>query len=235
MTVKLTDTMIWQQVATTTPGQSAVSVDDQGLSDPTLAATWRCLDQREHFLSWDWLASYSPNLLEDVSGSTSRIGTDARGGQSILLGTAASWMTPYITVYTDFEETYLSTRQVVNTNNSVTQYDGYWQGMLALNTQFRFSDYLSLNAGFTGDWNGPYDGVNQGSGLGFTVGGGDEFTINAALNAPVIPNALALSLTYSNTFYSDRNSVYPNSPGSNNGSSGEVLNSFGLRVLYVFL
>src|ERR1700722_7815150 len=102
LTVRIGDTLIFQETDTTPVGAAEETTFSQGPVDPSVGATWRVLDQDEedqadvHF-NWDWIASYSPNAFEDRAASTTVDGTNGRGGQSVSVGTAVSWVIPDFT------------------------------------------------------------------------------------------------------------------------------------------
>lgn len=239
LAVRLGDTYILQEEDTTPAGGSTESTYSQGPADPTVGVTWRVVDQEDqddmegHF-NWDWIASYSPDLFEDRAASPTEDGTNGRGGQSVSVGTALSWVIPNFTLYSEYEATYLGARDTTNANDTVTDYGSYWRDSLGLNTQTRFSARFSFNVGITGYWNGDYSGQNENTGVGFVAGGGNEIAANAALNFHFVPDVLVGSLTYTNDIYSDRSYAYPNNPTSDTTTVNEDSNAFGVRLEYVF-
>jgi len=236
---RLGDTLILQQEDTTPNGGPTSTTYSQGPVDPTVGLTWRVVDQDQqdemegHF-NWDLIANYSPDLFEDRAASPTEDGTNGRGGQSLSLGTALSWVIPNFTLYSAFQATYLGSRGTTNADDSVTDYGSYWRDSLGVNTQTRFSGRLSLDVGLTGYWNGDYTGENQDTGVAFVAGGGNEISANAALNYHFIPDVLVGSLTYANDVYSDRTYDYPDNPTYSTTTVNEDTNAFGLRLEYVF-
>jgi hypothetical protein len=235
LTVRLSDTLVRQQIVTNLSAGGSTTYFSQGSADPTLGIAWRVLDEAAHPFNWDLIGSYAPNLFEAEAASSTQTGTVARGGQSGVVGTAVSWVSPRLTLYSNFEETYLGTKSIINADDSVSDYGDYLESSLSFNSQYRFAKRISANAGITQYWDGSYTGTNEKTGVNFTVGLIQETAINAALNYQIIPEAFTASLTYNNDSYWHGNSVYPLHTNFDSTITGNNTNTVGVRIEYIFL
>jgi hypothetical protein len=236
LTVRVSGSYLWQrEQLMPAPNGPVVTTDSQGPEEPALGATWRVLDQAQRPINADLILSYEPDLFGAEASSVSRTGTVARGSQALTVGGALSWVTRYITVYAELEGSYVGPRRLVNADDTVEAYNGYYLGTVSLNSQFRFSGLVSMNAGMTGDWNNGYGASNQNTGASFEDGGDNEIDYNVALNLQILPNTVAASLIYTNATYSFGPNVYPLNPSQDTITAYDNVQTFGLRVEYLFL
>ncbi|HTC21630.1 MAG TPA: hypothetical protein VK859_12325 [bacterium] len=218
-------------------GASTLTTSD-GLSNPTFAAIWRFLDEKDHPFNWDLTGSYTPSLINAESASQDQNGTVVRGGTTSLVGTALSFKTRGFTVYGEFTAAYFGIRNILNpTTGNPTNYESSWQYGLDLTTQTRFTDQLSLNAGVSQTFNDPASAsfVN-GSGklIDFTNLPGDLITLVTALNYQVVPGRFVASLVYSHVFYGNGGNNFPSFPNSDTTTTDKNEDLYGAEVRYVF-
>jgi hypothetical protein len=236
--LRVTDSYEWPSTTNSFPTGVVTVTHSDGFIDPTFTALWRVIDQQDHPLSWDLIASYSPNLINAQSADPTENGTVGRGGASGTFGTAISQKTRDFTFYLQGTATYLDNRTIFNpANNITTSYDPGWQYFINVATQTRFGAQWSLNLNYAETFNG---GVNTSfvNGAGILIsslnqsGQVQEFT--ADLNFHVIPNRFVLSFIYNHYFYngvSNTNQTLPANSTQTDEKDQDVLNG---ELRYVF-
>jgi hypothetical protein len=218
-------------------GATTITTSD-GLGDPTFAAVWRVLDEKEHPFNWDLMGSYMPSLVNAESATPELNGTVGRGGATASGGTALSYKAKGFTIYGEVSADYLAARTTFDqANNVTTSYDSNWQYALYVTTQTRFNDLLSLNAGvsqtFTGIANASYVNVN-GKFIAYSNQPGGITELIGALNYQLTPDRFTASLIYSHDFYGNSANSYPTVPNNDTTTIDKSIDTYGAEVRYVF-
>lgn len=214
-------------------GTSTTSVA-YGLDDPVLEMVWRVLDQNDHALNWDLIASYAPDLVPAIAASATQVGSVARGGQAMTMETAFSYKTVDFTAYIDGGATYLSRKDVSDNINTITTYNSNWQYFLSLNTQTRLNGALAINAGMTETFHNNVRGTNDTSQIAFDDKAGNLTTFNAALIYNITPNKLVTTLSYNHEIFSNSSIDYLTQPLLNTTTKTKSANAIGARLQYLF-
>ncbi len=205
-----------------------------GLDDPVLEIVWRVLDQNDHALNWDIIISYAPDLVPAISASATQVGSVARGGQAMTVGTAFSYKTRDFTAYIDGSATYLSRKDVSDNINTITTYNSNWQYLLSLNTQTRLNGALAINAGMTETFHNYVHGTNDTTQIAFDDRAGNLTTFNAALVYNITPDKLVTTLTYNHEIFSNSRIDYLTQPSLNTITKTKSANVLGARLQYLF-
>jgi len=236
--LRVSDSYEWPSTTNSYPNGGVTVTHSDGFIDPTFTALLRVVDQQDHPISWDLLASYSPNLISAQSADPVENGSVGRGGASGTFGTAISQETRGFTFYIQATATYLDNRSIFNpANNITTRYDPSWQYFINAATQTRFAPQWSFNMNYAETFN---DGVRASfvNGGGTTInslnqpGQTQEFT--AALNYHLVPNRFVASLIYNHYFYngvSNINQTIPANGTQTDEKDQDVLNG---ELRYVF-
>jgi hypothetical protein len=208
--------------------------NSSGFSDPTFSATYRLLEQLRSPIILDLTASYSPNLIDATSSGGGRDGNVARGGAAAGFSLALGREMKAFTIAATATGTYVG-RQTTEllSNATSTESDAHWNYDLGLNTQTRFSDRVSLNAGVAYGITGSYGVANVQTGNPRTSEGPDARSFNAAINCHLVPNRLVGAITYTYTSDTDGKNIFP-SPVSDNSVQNRTGNVVGVRLMYVF-
>ena len=212
----------------------ATSTVSYGLDDPVLDMIWRVLDQKDHALNWDLIASYAPDLVQAIAASPTQVGSVARGGQATTLETAISYKTRDFTIYADGGATYVSRRDLSDNISTITTYTSYWQYFLSLNTQTRLNEAFAITAGVTGTFTDKYFGAIPGTVTAFDVRAGNVTNFNAALVYNITPNKLVTTLTYNHIIYANAGIDYATLPSSSTTIKSKSANAIGVRLQYLF-
>ncbi|MGI8841451.1 MAG: hypothetical protein ACR2F8_11825 [Caulobacteraceae bacterium] len=208
------------------------TTSQSGWEDPTLGATYRLLDQRNHPVSLDIMGEYSPDAFESRDATPTRDGTIARGGSEVDLGVGLGRETKIFTIRGVFFDKYFGTSTTYNPTLGVTaDTDSFWVPSVGVQTQSRFTDRLSANVGADYNFNGSPRVVSA-AGVAHTAKLGDYQTVNVALNYHFIPNRLVGSVNYHHTFNDRTDEVFadPALDFSRDRSSDGV----GAELRYVF-
>ncbi len=203
-----------------------------GWEDPSLGATYRLLDQRNHPVSLDIMGDYSPDAFQSRNATQIRDGTIARGGPEVGLGVGLGRETRFFTIRGVFFDHYFGNSTTDNPNvGAANTTNAYWVPSVGLQTQTRFTDRLSANVGADYNFNGSPRVVNA-AGVPHTANLGDYQTVNVALNYHFIPNRLVGSVNYHHTFQDQTNEAFadPALDFSRERSSDGV----GAELRYVF-
>ncbi len=235
-TLRMSDSYDWRTSDSNPTSGAGTQSSSNGFSDPAFGATWRVIDQKTYPISWDLIGSYAPDLINAKSASPTQDGTIARGGATATAGTALSYETKDFTVYGEGSATYLGSRDTLNqTSGITTNYDSSWQYALALNTQTRLTDLVSVNAGVTETFNNSADAsfISGGSLTSFTSEPGDVTELNAALNFQVIPDRLVASVVYAHYFYDNSSNNYAALPHSDTTVRDESEDSVTANLRYI--
>lgn len=205
-----------------------------GWADPSFNVTWRALDQAVQPVNLDLFASYSPDLIDARAATNQDGGTIARGGQAGTVGVALSHVTRSFTIYGSFAADLFGRQKIDNPQtaafNSIGSRTGY---TLALNTQTRFNDLLSLNAGVSRIWNDNAEVTNSAAALTHLNEPGDVTDVHASLNYHIVPNRVVASLTYAHDFADDNHNVFPALSSLNDNSlQNREANVYGAKLYY---
>lgn len=203
-----------------------------GPLEPTLGATWRSLDCRLRPMNWDWTASFSPDCFPSHASSSTKIGSEARGGADWSLGSALSRVTRDYTLSFYALATEDLSSSTLNTNGTTTTYGDGWQYQFELNSQLRLSSLVSVNVGLTEILN-----TNEASqvspNIDFTNAPADLFVVNAALNVHILPKRLVASGIYVLDLFGSSSQTYPVKNTLNTSTGDEVQNHFEARLDWV--
>ena len=104
-----------------------------------------------------------------------------------------------------------------------------------MNTQSRFSDRVSLNAGVGYGITGNYGVANVQTGNPRTSEGPDSRSFNAALNWHLVPNRLVGAITCTYDSYTDGKNIFPQPGVRQRSVQNRTGNVVGVRLLYVFI
>lgn len=236
--LRVSDSYQWTAATASDPNGANTSTHSNGFIDPTFEAICRVLDQKDHPISWDLLATYAPNLLNAQSADPTENGTVARGGDTETFGTAISQKTKDFTFYLEGTLTYLNSRSVFNpSNNITTNYDASWQYFLNASTQTRFNSQWSLNLTASETFNDSANAffINSGGTLVNSINQpGEVTTLTSALNFQAIPNRCVLSFIYSHYFYDNISNLNQTFPGNSTTTNEKGQDIFSGELRYVF-
>jgi hypothetical protein len=198
--------------------------------------TWRALDQDVQPVNLDLFSSYSPDWINAQAATNQDDGTIARGGQAGTIGVALSHVTRSFTIYGSFAADLLGRERVDNPRtDSFSSVGSRTDYTLALNTQTRFNDVLSLNAGVARIWNDNAEVSNSATELAHLNEPGNATNVHAALNYHIVPNTIVASLTYAHEFQGDNRNVFPTVASANDNSlQNRDANVYGAKLSYVF-
>ncbi len=234
LTLRLTAAYGHSKSTSNPPGGTPSSTFSYGLDDPVVGMTWRALDQKDHAVNWDLIASYAPDLVQAIAATPTQVGSVARGGQATTLETAVSYKTRDFTIYVDGGATYLSTRSLSDNINIATTYTPHWQYFLGLNTQTRLNEAFAINAGVTGTFYNKYHGAIPGTQTAFDVKAGSVAVFNVALVYNITPNKLAATLTYSHSISANTSVDFTTLPALSTTTGNRKENALGARLQYMF-
>ncbi len=205
-----------------------------GFNDPTFSATYRMLDERRSPLVLDLGASYSPDAIVSKSSGGGSDGTIARGGPTAGFSLALGHEMKSLTVAATAGTTHVGqqTTQLL-ANNTSSQSDPYWSYNAGLNSQTRFTDGVSFNAGASYTRTGNYNVSNLQTGNPHVYSAPHTRSLNIALNGHFIPNRLVGSITYTYDSYTDATNTFAK-PASNTAVENRSDNVVGVRLLYTF-
>jgi hypothetical protein len=236
--LRVSDSYEWPSTTTSYADGAVTVTHSDGFIDPTFEAIWRALDQQDHPVNWDLLATYAPNLINAQSADPVENGTVARGGDTETLGTAISQEMRDFTFYLEGTVTYLDDRSVFNQGNGLTtHYDPSWQCFINISTQTRFSPQWSLNLSGSETFNENADAsyVNTGGDLISSISqSGDVLEFTGALNFQAIPNRCVLSFIYNHYAYTGVSNTNETQPGSSTMTDEKDEDLFNGELRYVF-
>jgi opacity protein-like surface antigen len=171
-------------------GGGSAEHDKSGFRDPHIGLTWRALDQAHYPVNVDLIGDYRMNLL---SARTTNV---AEGGQSGAFGLAVSKVMPVFTIYGQALAQWYGAQSEFNpASTNFAREASYWDYLLNLQTQTRFSSRFSFNVGAGYVFANSATVQNFGTGVTHIADPGNGWKLNAALNYAVTPNVVA-SLTY---------------------------------------
>ncbi len=234
LTLRLTTAYGHTKSTSNPPGGTPSSTFSHGLDDPVVGLTWRALDQKEHAVNWDLIASYAPDLVQAIAATPTQVGSVARGGQATTVETAVSYKTRDFTLYVDGGATYLSTRTLSDNINIATTYTPYWQYFLGLNTQTRLSETIAIDAGVSGTYSSKYQGAIPGTVVAFDVKAGSQAAVHVALAYNVTPNKLAATFTFSHSIYASTSVDFATQPALSTTTRNRKANALDARLQYLF-
>lgn len=215
-------------------GTSVIAAKQSGWTDPFFGVTWRAVDQAQAPLNLDFFGSYSPDLIGARTGTADEDASAGRGGQAGRVGAAVSEVMRGFTIYGSFFADLLGQRTVDNSNNgSKAITDSHTNYTLALQTQTRFTEALSLNAGVDHVWASNASVFQTGTGLSHLLEPGDSTNVDAAINYHVVPNRLVASLTYEHDFLDPQHTVFAPAAGlDNNTLKDRSADLYGAKLSY---
>ncbi|HEY2445620.1 MAG TPA: hypothetical protein VGI20_07785 [Rhizomicrobium sp.] len=212
-------------------GQSA-SLDSSGFSDPTFGLTWRALDQRAWPVNLDLFGSYTPDWIGAETASAVQDGTVARGGQSGAVGAAVGYETRSFSIRGAFTEDFFGTSNRINlANGNLLDAAGYNNSEISLNTQTRFTDLFSVNAGVQHTFAANENAVDVTNGVAHTSESGDLTALHLALNYQFVPNAFVVSATYDYEAYGNGRTLFADS-ALDTGTRNRNANIIGVKLQY---
>lgn len=225
----------WRDVSRHLVPAGTLTRSSSGWTDPSFGVTWRAVDQTGGGpFSLDLRADYSPDAFPAKAATTLDEGTVARGGQAVDLGFTLGHETRDFTIAGTFDANYLDTRKALNQNTGgFTTTDAMWNYRLGLDTQTRFTDLLSLNAGAGHTFSNNAEIFNSNTGLEHFSSGGDFTDLNVALNYHFVPNTVVGSLGYQHNFYDNAHNIFPASPTDDNSVRNKDEDVVGVTMRYV--
>jgi hypothetical protein len=199
-----------------------------GFTDPSIGLTWRMIDQAHNSpLNFDLLADYSPNM---IGARTTNL---ARGGQTADVGAAISEVMPHFTVYGKALAEWNGQQGEYNPlSTDFTRMASRWDYLLDLDTQTRFNQWLSFNAGVGYVFAGNARVANLTTGVDHTLEPGDGLKLDAALNYQLVPNTFVASLTYDYRRDNTTDTVFA-IPTSDTSLHNRTDNTFGVKFDYL--
>ena len=233
LTVRLSDTYIpSSKTDFNNVAGPATETRSSGLSDPTIGFTYRIVDQKSSPVNFDVIGSYSPDIIDAKSSTTSHDGTVARGGQQGSLGVATSYETRSFTVLGSVGTNYLGSRDVRNPNTDfTTSVDSSWDYFAGVQTQTRITDQFSINAGVTYTTSNHADASNPN--VAYTIKNGNVTDLNLSLNYAVIPNRLVAQLIYNRDLYDNSHNQFTVATADTT-TTDHVGDVYTAKLLYVF-
>lgn len=209
-----------------------------GFTNPTFAAIWRFLDEKNRPFNWDLVGAYAPSLISAQNASTDEFGSVARGGAVASLGTALSYKTRDFTAYGLFLTTYFDSRDILNQATGIaTSYQASWQYSFEAMTQTRFGGGLSLNAGVSQTY---ADNANAsftnaaGKLIQFTNHPSNLTLLAASLNYQVTEGGFVASFLYNYILYGNAGNDFAAFPKNDTTTSNKQSAIFGAMARYVF-
>jgi hypothetical protein len=236
--VRLTEEYQWSaEAATSDSGKHSGEVNDydaRGWTDPSVEAVWRYLDQGTHPLNADLSLTWAPDVFNARYPGTTKLGTEARGGQTASADLEFSRVGELATLAANGGITYAGQKTAVNGDDATLVYSPYAVYFLGVNTQTRFGAGVALNLGLTGYW---YNAASVSNDAdpdgGFVVQPGNLVVLATALNWQPIPDRLALAFTYGLNITGSASSTFGSEPKNSNANNSQLENVFGVRAVYV--
>ena len=205
-----------------------------GFSDPTFSATYRVLEALRSPVILDLTAFYSPDSIAAKSSGGGNDGTIARGGRSAGVSLALGREMKSFTIAGTAAATDVGQQLTqLLSNGTSSQSDAHWSYDLGLNTQTRFTDRVSFNAGVSYTTTADYAVSNLVTGNPYTYRPPKTRSLNLALNGHIVPNRLVAAITYTYDSYTDATNSFAMS-ASNTAVENRMGNVVGVRLMYAF-
>jgi hypothetical protein len=233
VTIGVSDSYGWSHRHSTSPTGVTSNFSSNGFSDPSFGVTWRALDERrQQPLDLDLSVDYAPDVIRAMSEAPLQTGTTAGGHDLLGLRAAVGWETRSLTLQGYFADDRVGDATTYTPKGFIAT-QSYWQPVVGVNTQVRFTPRLSLNVDGSYDFGETADEFNSANGVLSIHQPGNSGTINAAFNYHFIPNKLVGSVGYFHDFYAASSTVYPFDPALDSSlqRSDDGLN---LIMRYVF-
>ncbi len=206
----------------------------RGFSDPAIGATLRVLDEPQSPLILDLTTSYSPDAFSSQSSGGGHDGTIARGGQTAGLSFALGREMKSFTVAGTAAGTYVGQQMTELLSNSTsTESAAHWNYSLALTTQTRFTERVSLNAGVAFRPQRTTTCLTSTTGTSHTYAPPNTRTLNVALNYHFQPNRLVGAVTYAYNSFTTATNTFAKA-ASDTAVENRMGNVVGARLMYVF-
>jgi hypothetical protein len=205
-----------------------------GFSDPILSATYRVLDEIRSPAIVDLTGSYSPDAITSKASGGGNDGTIARGGRTAGFSLAVGREMKSFTIAGTAATTYVG-REVTEllSNSTSSESDAHWSYDIGLDTQTRFTDRVSLNAGVSYTTAGNYTVSNVQTGNPHPYDAPHTRALNVALNGHFLPNRLVGAITYTYNNYTDAQNTFAR-PASDTAVQNRIGNVVGVRLMYAF-
>jgi len=222
-------------------GVGITTAKSNGFTNPAISGTVRVLDQKTNPVSLDVFGSYSPDAIDLKQATPTNDGTVSSGDYIASAGGALSYKMHDFTIYGSGSAVYSGDQTVTNQTTGLTTKYGssaHWDYVASLQTQTRFTNRFSVNAGvaetFKGNINDSY--INgAGTFVQHTASPSDITTVNASLNYALLPNKLIASAVYAHDFYNGNSeNTYAITPASNTTNRNQSSDRVGARLSYVF-
>ncbi len=214
-------------------GSPSFDRDRSGISDPSIEAIWRALDERDSPVLVDLSAHYSPNLVESQSADAAHEGSLGRGGQAAGFGVALGHEWTDWGVRGSATADWAGTRTTSDPSSpAFTREGSAWHYTLDLTSQVRFDDQVSANVGAGYDIRQGSDVTREPAGLTFATHPGNVGNLHASLNYQLLPGRAAASLLYQYNDYANRNVDFGAAAGPDNGVRNKTENVFGVKFDY---
>jgi hypothetical protein len=205
----------------------------KGFNDPSVGIVYRALRQgRDHPVSVDFALGYAPDLIASKTGGNGVSGTAAAGRDSLSLSASVGRSMRLFTIQASFGATRFGTRSYSSQgNNHNFSQEGGWDYVLALRSQVRFSQRISLNAALAYSPSDHRHNADLTAHTAWTVQAPSTLALNTALNYHIIPNRLVGSFTFVHQNRGDSGSTFTN-PTQNVVTRNAYANTVGIRLQY---
>lgn len=216
-------------------GGGQIVRESSGFTDPSIGVTWRAIEQGASPVNFDVFGSYSPDWIGATAGTGLSHGSEGRGGQEGEVGLAVSHVMPVFTIYGSAGANFIGRRDVFNpaTGTSVLR-SSATSWTVALDTQTRFNDALSFNAGIGETFGHDRTTIIGPTGVEHLGDPGNRTDLHLAANYSFIPQTLVGSLTYAHAFDGTSRDVFPATPANDTSTRGRQANAWGVRLAYAF-
>jgi len=216
-------------------GGGAIVRKSSGFTDPSIGMTWRAIEQGDSPVNFDVFGAYSPDWIGATAATSISDGTEGRGGQAGEVGLAVSHVMPMFTIDGSVAADFTGQRDVFDPATGTSAIRGSTtRWTVALDTQTRFSDAISFNAGVSENFGHDHTTVIGPTGIEHLGDPGDRTNLYVAANYSFVPQTLVGSLSFAHAFDGTSREIYPADPASSTSTRGRQTNTLGARLTYAF-
>jgi hypothetical protein len=216
-------------------GGATVVRKNSGFTDPSIGMTWRAIEQGDGPVNFDVFGSYSPDWIDATAATGLSEGTEGRGGQEGEVGLAVSHVMPMFTIYGSAAANFIGQRDVfypVTGTSALRGSTTHWT--VALDTQTRFNNVFSVNAGVGQTFGHDRATIVGPTGIEHLSDPADRTDLHVAANYSFIPQTLVGSLTYAHAFDGTSREDFPATPANDTSTRGHQANTLGVHLTYAF-
>lgn len=211
---------------------TTTTLDSSGFSDPSLGVVWRAIDQGPSPFLVDFFGNYTLDAIDSKAASPTQDGTIARGGQSGTVGAALGYESPQFGLRGVFDANFYGNSTTLDLGSGdLLRTQGYNDYVLGLESQWRFSPVLSVNAGIDHTFAANQNTTNEVSGVNHVLNPGDVTALHAAVNYHLVPNKVVLSAMYTHDFYGNSSTAFLN-PASDTTVHNKSGDTVGVQLYY---